>query len=88
MEITFDPGLNDKLGNNAEEEDKEETTIEAYRRKEKERRQKRLAKFKESKQTEEVANSQEGSADKSSKTERIPRKVNLCQIWTKNPRLN
>lgn len=74
MEITFDPGLNDKLGNNAEEEDKEETTIEAYRRKEKERRQKRLAKFKESKQTEEVANSQEGSADKSSKNRKNSKK--------------
>lgn len=74
MEITFDPGLNDKLGNNAEEEDKEETTIEAYRRKEKERRQKRLAKFKESKQTEEVANSQEGPADKSSKNRKNSKK--------------
>ncbi|KGR22730.1 hypothetical protein MG9_01065 [Candida albicans P37037] len=74
MEITFDPGLNDKSGNNAEEEDKEETTIEAYRRKEKERRQKRLAKFKESKQTEEVANSQEGSADKSSKNRKNSKK--------------
>ena len=74
MEITFDPGLNDKLGNNAEVEDKEETTIEAYRRKEKERRQKRLAKFKESKQTEEVANSQEGSADKSSKNRKNSKK--------------
>lgn len=74
MEITFDPGLNDKLGNNAEEEDKEETTIEAYRRKEKERRQKRLAKFKESKQTEEVANSQEGTADKSSKNRKNSKK--------------
>ncbi|KAL1581271.1 hypothetical protein V4U94_001004 [Candida albicans] len=74
MEITFDPGLNDKSGNNAEEEDKEETTIEAYRRKEKERRQKRLAKFKESKQTEEVANSQEGPADKSSKNRKNSKK--------------
>ena len=78
MEITFDPGLNDKLGNNVEEgeeEGKEETTIEAYRRKEKERRQKRLAKFKESKQTEEVSKLQEGSADKSSKSRKNSKKT-------------
>lgn len=78
MEITFDPGLNDKLGNNVEEgeeEGKEETTIEAYRRKEKERRQKRLAKFKESKQTEEVSKLQEGSTDKSSKSRKNSKKT-------------
>ncbi|CAX45378.1 conserved hypothetical protein [Candida dubliniensis CD36] len=78
MEITFDPGLNDKSGNNVEEgeeEGKEETTIEAYRRKEKERRQKRLAKFKESKQTEEVSKLQEGSTDKSSKSRKNSKKT-------------
>lgn len=55
MEITFDPGLKDKSNEDDDEEqekEKEETTIEAYRRKEKERRQKRLAKFKESKLSE------------------------------------
>ncbi|CCG20717.1 hypothetical [Candida orthopsilosis Co 90-125] len=49
MEITFDPGLNDAAEKDPKEETSEETTIEAYKRKEKERRQKRLNKFKESK---------------------------------------
>ncbi|KAI5951187.1 ESF1 [Candida jiufengensis] len=51
MEITFDPGLKD--GKNESDEDKEETTIDAYKRKEKERRQRRLNKYKESKEVEE-----------------------------------
>lgn len=47
MEITFNPGLGDGAQAKAAEADeaKEETTIEAYKRKEKERRQKRMEKF-------------------------------------------
>lgn len=44
MEITFNPGLNEEAPE--EPEAKEETTIEAYKRKEKERREKRMEKFK------------------------------------------
>ncbi|CAD1810694.1 nucleolar domain family protein [Candida parapsilosis] len=49
MEITFDPGLKDASEKEAVEANSEKTTIEAYKMKEKERRQKRLNKFKESK---------------------------------------
>lgn len=44
MEITFNPGLDEEKPDVVES--KEETTIEAYKRKEKERREKRLEKFK------------------------------------------
>lgn len=50
MEITFDPGLNDKR---KDDNETEEDTLAAYKRKQKERRKARLEKFKQEKQVEE-----------------------------------
>lgn len=54
MEITFDPGLDEDKEKKEKEiqlaKEQEESTIAAYRRKEKERRQRRMEKFKQDKQ--------------------------------------
>ncbi|CUM63137.1 uncharacterized protein PRCAT00000704001 [Priceomyces carsonii] len=46
MEITFNPGLDEERARKDEEELLEETTVDAYRRKEKERRKRRMEKAK------------------------------------------
>lgn len=52
MEVTFTPGLSGDKVNTGEEKGKEETTIEKYRSKEKERKKKRKEKIKELKRKE------------------------------------
>lgn len=63
MEITFNPGLDE---NAAPEPEKEETTIEAYKRKEKERRARRMENFKAQKNDEaaDPENEKKGKRDK------------------------
>lgn len=68
MEITFNPGLDESKVEDVEA--KEETTIEAYKRKEKERREKRMEKFK-SKNDEESGDS---VTDKSKKGKKHDKK--------------
>lgn len=47
MEITFNPALQNNDNNEPKDDEKEETTIEAYKRKEKERRKRRMEKHKQ-----------------------------------------
>ncbi|KAL6676443.1 pre-rRNA-processing protein esf1 [Candidozyma auris] len=71
MEITFNPGLDETKADKVPEEPTEETTIDAYKRKEKERRARRLEKFKE-KQSENEAEKEDklGKKDKKGKKDR------------------
>lgn len=63
MEITFNPGLDDKQAESKPEpEEREETTLEAYKRKEKERRARRMEKF-----TQKQENADEEEEEKESK---------------------
>lgn len=72
MEITFNPGLDE---NKIEEEiNKEETTIEAYKRKEKERREKRMEKLKNKNGDDELEGAER--KEKSKKEKRVGKNKN------------
>lgn len=71
MEITFNPGLDETKSDKVPEEPKEETTIDAYKRKEKERRARRLEKFKEKRSENEAEKEDKlGKKDKKGKKDR------------------
>lgn len=76
MEITFNPGLDE---NKVEEETKtEETTIEAYKRKEKERREKRMEKFKTKNGDDEIEGAEK--KEKSKKGKKLDKKRNQVDV--------
>lgn len=66
MEITFNPGLDQNKPVEEKKKPEEESTIDAYKRKEKERRNRRMEKFK-SKEEEEKANAKEAKQAKKNK---------------------
>lgn len=73
MEITFNPGLDEKQAAAKKAEDnesREETTIEAYKRKEKERRQRRMEKHSQKQEDD----SNEDGVDESSKKDKKEKK--------------
>ncbi|ODV70088.1 hypothetical protein HYPBUDRAFT_103358 [Hyphopichia burtonii NRRL Y-1933] len=72
MEITFNPGLDDSKAEPKEDEEasKEESTIDAYRRKEKERRQRRLDKYKESQEPEDTPQVEDKKKNKNNKNKK------------------
>lgn len=73
MEITFNPGLDE---NAVPEPEKEETTIEAYKRKEKERRTRRMEHYKAQKNEEaaDAENDKKGKRDKKDKKDKNKKK--------------
>lgn len=67
MEITFNPGLDENAIAEQQKREEELSTIQAYKQKEKDRRKKRMEKFKESKAAEKVATEDEPKKNSKSK---------------------
>lgn len=87
MEITFTPGLNEfKKAEEEPKEEGEETTLEKYKRKEKERRTARIQKWQESKEAKEDEEHEENEKNKTakgkgkSKKEREKKKKEMEQL--------
>jgi hypothetical protein len=71
MEITFNPGLDEKAVAEQQKREQELSTIEAYKQKEKERRKNRMAKMKEAQAAEKEASKEETNNKKSYKKEQV-----------------
>ncbi|KAG2736475.1 hypothetical protein G9P44_000565 [Scheffersomyces stipitis] len=77
MEITFDPGMKEAEQKEENDGEEQESTIDAYRRKEKERRQRRMAKFKGTKAAEKDETDVKESETKKSKNRKHNKKPQI-----------